>query len=112
MPLVSREPSSFSRRYTLVVAKVASTVTCTSCLYLYLEKLGSTSHAAGFTWEAVEGSTCFLFPVSGTSTRILFSLRRPCHPVPYGAVELRLQLGVATDRLCPPWDFQGREVVQ
>lgn len=38
--VVSREPSSFCGRCTLVVAKVASTVTCTSCLHLYLEKLG------------------------------------------------------------------------
>lgn len=39
--VVSREPSSFCRRCTLVVAKVASAVTCTSCLHLYPEKLGS-----------------------------------------------------------------------
>lgn len=38
--VVSREPSSFCGRCTLVVAKVASTVTCTSCLHLYPEKLG------------------------------------------------------------------------
>lgn len=109
MPLVSREPSSFSKRYTLVVAKVASTVTCTSCLHLYLEKLGSASHAS-FTWEAVEGSTHFPFPTSGTSARILLSLSRPRHPVLSGAVELRQLLGAAKDRLCPCWDFQGREV--
>lgn len=39
--VVSREPSSFCGRCTLVVAKVASAVTCTSCLHLYPEKLGS-----------------------------------------------------------------------
>ncbi|OXB71614.1 UNVERIFIED_CONTAM: hypothetical protein H355_006149 [Colinus virginianus] len=37
--VVSREPSS-SRRCTLAVAKVASAVTCTSCLHLHPEDLG------------------------------------------------------------------------
>lgn len=38
--VVSREPSSSSRRCMPAVAKVASAVTCTSCLHLYPEDSG------------------------------------------------------------------------
>lgn len=58
--VVSREPSSFCGRCTLVVAKVASAVTCTSCLHLYPEKLG-----------LVRGTRCtWAVPGEGTAPSI------------------------------------------
>ena len=77
--VVSREPSSFCGRCTLVVAKVASAVTCTFCLHLYPEKLGLV-RGTHFTWAAPREGAAPSIPPPDPRGRVLQEPRAAASP--------------------------------